>query len=97
MNQRERFEAAWRAKYPNDSEVALSWNRGRYVFEPVQDAWEWLQKGEASGLELAAKVCEAKAAEFKSSALAAAVDRYSSKLANSMAENIRSLLAREGA
>jgi hypothetical protein len=57
--QRERFEAAWHIKWPNDEpRIFEQDSKGQYTWPEVRDTFEGFQLGEASALERAAKVCE---------------------------------------
>ncbi len=62
MNQRERFEAAWRRAYPNMHPIVLDHSALGYRESWVDKMWQGFQAGEASGLELAAVVCDERAA-----------------------------------
>lgn len=92
MNQRERFEAAFKAHVglaPNDK--FMRDGKGNYLPEGfgTQSAWEGFQLGEASGLELAAQKCD----EVAYDESGYCIDPDIAELG----ESIRAILAREGA
>ena len=51
--QRERFQAAWQIKWPNDEPRIFEQDTKGYTWPEVQDTWEGWQLCEASALERA--------------------------------------------
>lgn len=94
MNQRDRFEAAWLAGGFDPEWIArFSRSMDRYD-SGADDAFAGFQLGEASGLELAAQVCDAEAAQFAASDYAPSIDSFTAKMFRRLAAQIRALLAR---
>lgn len=86
MNQRERFEAAWRRAYPNMHPIVLDHSALGYRESWVDKMWQGFQAGEASGFALAAKVCKAQQQEPECP-----------EIAQYCADEIEALLTQDGA
>lgn len=56
--QRKRFEQAWRTLYPNMHPILLDQSALGYRESWVDKIWQGFQLGEASGLEMAAELCD---------------------------------------